>query len=96
MKLGRQAMTTAAAVAAAMVAALAWAGPAAAQEFVKVNEAAREQIPAVPFVAAAYAFIWVAVLVYIGSVARRMVKLRGICFISNHELQDQQWWPECE
>ena len=57
--------------------ALAMARAASAQEFVKVDEAVSEQIPAVPFVGAAYAFIWVAVLVYVVLIARRMVRLRG-------------------
>lgn len=51
-------------------------GPALAQEFVKVEDAAREQLPATPFVAVAYGFIWLAVLVYLLSVARRLGQVK--------------------
>ena len=40
-----------------------------------MTAAAREKIPATPLVAAAYSFIWVAVLVYVGSVATRTTRL---------------------
>ena len=40
-----------------------------------MTAAAKEKIPATPLVAAAYSFIWVAVLVYVGSVATRTSKL---------------------
>ena len=36
----------------------------------------RESIPAAPFLAGAYAFIWVAVLVYVGLVARRLARVQ--------------------
>jgi CcmD family protein len=52
--------------------ALLVAAPAAAQEFEKVDEAARENFPATPFVAGAYAFIWLAILAYVVITARRM------------------------
>jgi len=45
-------------------------GVALAQPFEKFNEAARDQLPASPFVAAAYGFIWVAILTYVFVVAR--------------------------
>jgi CcmD family protein len=35
----------------------------------------RETIPAGPFLAGAYAFIWVAVLVYVALVARRLTRV---------------------
>ena len=47
-----------------------------AQEFVKVENAAREQLPAPQFVGAAYAFIWLAVLGYVLFVARNLAKTR--------------------
>ena len=47
-----------------------------AQEFVKVENAAREQLPAPQFVGAAYAFIWLAVLGYVAFVARNLAKTR--------------------
>jgi len=43
---------------------------AQAQEFVKVEDGAREQLPATPFVGAAYGFIWLALLLYVLVVAR--------------------------
>jgi CcmD family protein len=51
--------------------------PAAAQEdFVPVNALPQaEQLPAAPLVIAAYAFVWVALLVYIWSLWKRMTKL---------------------
>jgi hypothetical protein len=52
------------------------AGAARAQEFVKVNEAAQEHIPAVPFVAIAYGFIWVAVLAYVLVLAGKVARAR--------------------
>jgi len=45
-------------------------GPALAQVFDKFNESAREEMPATPFVAGAYAFIWVALLAYVFLIAR--------------------------
>lgn len=56
---------------------LATATPAVAQEFVKVDDAAREEIPAVPFVAIAYGFIWAAVFVYVLIVARRIRRVEA-------------------
>lgn len=52
------------------------AGAARAQEFVKVDNAVREQLPAPQFVAAAYGFIWVAILTYVLIVARGLAKTR--------------------
>ncbi len=49
---------------------------ARAQEFVKVEGAAREELPAGRFVAAAYAFIWIAVLGYLLVVARGLSRVR--------------------
>lgn len=39
------------------------------------NAAAKENIPATPLVAGAYGFIWLAVLVYVGTVAARAGRL---------------------
>ncbi|HSS40237.1 MAG TPA: hypothetical protein VLT58_15830 [Polyangia bacterium] len=60
---------------AALVAALAPA-VARAQEFVKVEGAVREELPAGQFVAAAYAFIWIAVLAYVVVLARGLARVR--------------------
>jgi CcmD family protein len=49
---------------------------ATAQEFEKVSGAVREELPAGRFVAAAYAFIWIAVLVYVVSIARGLGRVR--------------------
>jgi CcmD family protein len=54
------------------------AQPAAAQgDFVPVSQlpAQAEQLPAAPLLLAAYAFVWVAVLVYVWSLWKRMAKL---------------------
>jgi CcmD family protein len=51
--------------------------PALAQQYQKVEGQVRENIPAGPFLAAAYAFMWVAVLVYVGLVARRLGRVQG-------------------
>jgi CcmD family protein len=59
-----------------LAASLAGSGMAAAQQFVKVDEATREQIPAVPFVAIAYGFIWVGVLLYVLVLARGIASVR--------------------
>jgi CcmD family protein len=66
-------------IATAVLTFVAWASsvaPAAAQEFVKVENAAREQLPAPQFVAAAYGFIWVAILTYVVMVARGLARTR--------------------
>jgi len=49
---------------------------AAAQEFVKVEGAPRQEMPSGPFVAAAYGFIWIAVLAYVVMVARGLGRVR--------------------
>jgi CcmD family protein len=62
---------------AVLAAALLAPAAALAQEFQKVDRPAGEQIPAVTFVAIAYSFIWVAVLVYVLFVARALGRVRG-------------------
>lgn len=47
-----------------------------AQEFEKVTGAVREELPGGRFVAAAYAFIWIAVLIYVFSIARGLGRVR--------------------
>jgi HAMP domain-containing protein len=37
----------------------------------------RETIPAAPFLAGAYAFMWVAVLIYVALVARRLSRVQS-------------------
>ena len=60
-----------AALAAGFVPALA-----RAQEFVKVEGAPRQEMPAAPFVAAAYSVIWVLVLAYVIVLARGIARVR--------------------
>ena len=55
-----------------------------AQEFQKVSGPLREELPATPFVAAAYGFIWIALLAYVvllarglGRVRKELAELRG-------------------
>jgi hypothetical protein len=57
---------------------------AVAQEFQKVSGPLREELPATPFVAAAYGFIWIALLAYVvllahglGRVRKDLAELRG-------------------
>lgn len=46
--------------------------------FVPLNELPpSEQIPAAPLVIAAYAFVWIALLFYVWSVWRRLVRVEG-------------------
>jgi hypothetical protein len=61
-----------------LAAALVWLAPAlaVAQEFEKVSGAAREELPAGRFVAAAYSFIWIALLIYVVSIARGLGRVR--------------------
>ncbi len=56
----------------------AFAAQPGQSEFVPVNELPRaEQMPAAPLVIAAYAFVWVAVLVYLFSIWRRLGKVEA-------------------
>jgi CcmD family protein len=50
---------------------------ALAQEFEKVTGPLRQEIPAVPFVAAAYGIIWLAILFYVFIVARGLARVDG-------------------
>jgi CcmD family protein len=50
---------------------------AIAQEFVKVEGKAGEDVPAGPFVGIAYGFIWIAILAYVVFVARGVGRVRG-------------------
>jgi CcmD family protein len=54
-------------------------GPAQAlaQEFEKVTGPLRQEIPAVPFVAAAYGIIWIAILFYVFVIARGLARVDG-------------------
>jgi len=64
-------ITAAVAIVLALTRGAAWA-----QDYVKVDDAGRDQIPAVPFVGVAYGFIWVALLVYVLLLARRLGGVR--------------------
>ena len=63
------------------MAAVVLAAPAAAlaQEFQKVDETKKlaDNVPAVPFVGIAYGVIWLAVLVYVLSVARGLGRVNS-------------------
>jgi CcmD family protein len=61
-------------IAAALAASLLVAAPVWAQEFVKVEPKATENIPAGKLLAAAYGFIWVAVVVYVVVLARGLAR----------------------
>ncbi|HXU01435.1 MAG TPA: CcmD family protein [Polyangia bacterium] len=56
----------------AVVALAAWSGTALAQEFEKVENIPRQEIPAGRFVSIAYGIIWLAVLTYVVFVAAGM------------------------
>jgi CcmD family protein len=72
----RRALATLAALAA--VAAVTFAPAlAVAQEYVKVEGKAGEDVPAGPFVGIAYGFIWIAILAYVVFVARGVGRVRG-------------------
>ena len=62
-----------------LVLALLALGPAQAlaQEFEKVTGPLRQEIPAVPFVAAAYGIIWIAILFYVFVIARGLARVDG-------------------
>ena len=52
--------------------------PPGQSEFVPVNELpAAEKLPAAPFLIAAYAFVWVAVLFYLWTIWRRLNKVEA-------------------
>jgi CcmD family protein len=63
------------------LAAVVLAVPAAAlaQEFQKVDETKKlaDNVPAVPFVGIAYGVIWLAVLIYVVSVARGLARVNN-------------------
>jgi CcmD family protein len=62
---------------AAFAAALALPALAVAQEFEKVTGKAAEEVPAGRFVSLAYGFIWVAILLYVVSIARGLGRVRA-------------------
>ncbi len=54
------------------------AQPQQQDEFVPMSEVPPEdQLPAAPLLIAAYAFVWIAVLLYVVSVARRLGTVQG-------------------
>jgi hypothetical protein len=61
----------------ALLAATLASGAAHAQEYVKVENVPREQLPAPQFIGAAYGFIMIAILAYVFVVARRLARTRG-------------------
>jgi hypothetical protein len=62
--------------AAVLLAALLAPGLALAQKYEPIEGRVRESIPAAPFLATAYVFIWLTVLVYVGLVARRLTRVQ--------------------
>ena len=63
--------------------------PAATDEFVKMSEAApREVLPATPLVFYAYAFVWVALIVYVFTIWRRMARVEHDLAAVQRRLQD--------
>jgi hypothetical protein len=64
------------------------ASPAAVDGFVPVTDLPpAEQLPAAPLVLAAYAFIWVVVLVYVGLLWRRLGAVQKDLDALKHTLQ---------
>ncbi|HVZ73002.1 MAG TPA: CcmD family protein [Polyangia bacterium] len=70
-------MKKAAAALAVVAATLAAPALAFAQEFEKISGKATEEVPAGPFVGIAYSFIWIALLAYVVSVARGVVRVKS-------------------
>jgi CcmD family protein len=62
---------------AAFVATASLPALALAQEFQKVEGKLADEVPAGPFVAIAYGFIWIAILGYVVFVARGLGRVRG-------------------
>ena len=61
-----------------LLSAPAYAQPQPPKDFVAVDESQPgEQIPALPLIAGAYGFIWIALLGYVWSVGRRLQKVEG-------------------
>jgi CcmD family protein len=62
-----------------MAVVLATSSAALAQEFQKVDETKKlaDNVPAVPFVGIAYGVIWLAVLIYVASVARGLARVNS-------------------
>jgi CcmD family protein len=60
-----------------IVAVLTAPAAALAQEAAAPAGQVRETIPAAPFLAAAYAVMWVAVLIYVALVARRLGRVQS-------------------
>jgi CcmD family protein len=63
---------------------------AAAQEFVKVEGKVGEEVPARPFVALAYGFIWIAILGYVVFIARGVGRVRGEIDELRRKLQEKR------
>jgi CcmD family protein len=63
--------------------------PAALEGFVPMSQAApREELPATPMVFYAYAFVWVALIVYVFSIWRRMTRVEQDLAAVRRRLQD--------
>ena len=62
---------------AAFVATASLPALALAQEYQKVEGKLADEVPAGPFVAIAYGFIWIAILGYVVFVARGLGRVRG-------------------
>ena len=61
----------------------------AAERFVPMSEAApREVLPATPLVFYAYAFVWLALIVYVFSIWRRMARVEQDLAAVQRRLQD--------
>jgi CcmD family protein len=61
----------------ALAAALVRPATALAQNYQPIEGRVRESIPAGPFLASAYAFMWLAVVVYVVLVARRLGRVQS-------------------
>jgi hypothetical protein len=61
----------------AFAAALVLPATAFAQNYQPIEGRVRESIPAAPFLASAYGFIWLAVIVYVVLLARRLTRVQG-------------------
>lgn len=63
--------------------------PAAMEGFKRMSEAApREELPATPLVFYAYAFVWLALIVYVFTIWRRMARVEQDLAAVKRRLQD--------
>ncbi len=79
-----------------LLAATAWASqpPPAQGEFVPINQLPPgDQLPAAPLLIAAYAFVWIALMVYLWSIWRRLEKVEADLHALEHRSTPRSTLP---